>query len=167
MPPLDPDVADLAPSGAALTDYDEEHVVTYVRMLDADAEGADWREVSRIVLHILIAHGGHSKVISREQNGQQGSDTDNCFVETGRSSEEKVAPAQGANMRRGHRPVGIHVQLRCWLSNRSKEMIVHLWTELNGDLALTYMKLKSRGTTELTQLAPLRGSPRHGGAFSC
>jgi hypothetical protein len=50
--PLDPDVADLAPSGPALTAYDEEHVVTYVRMLDADREGADWREVSRIVLHI-------------------------------------------------------------------------------------------------------------------
>jgi len=25
---------------------------TYMRMLDADAEGADWREVARIVLHI-------------------------------------------------------------------------------------------------------------------
>ena len=51
-PPLDPDVADLAPTGPALTVYDEEHAVTYIRMLDADAEGADWREVSRIVLHI-------------------------------------------------------------------------------------------------------------------
>jgi len=51
-PPLNPDVADLAPDGAELTDYDEEHAVTYVRMLDADAEGADWREVARIVLHI-------------------------------------------------------------------------------------------------------------------
>ena len=51
MPPLDPDVADLAPTGPALTAYDEEHVVTYVRMLDADREGADWREVSRIVPH--------------------------------------------------------------------------------------------------------------------
>jgi hypothetical protein len=51
-PPLDPDVADLAPSGPVLTAYDEEHAITYVRMLDADAEGADWREVSRIVLHI-------------------------------------------------------------------------------------------------------------------
>jgi hypothetical protein len=50
--PLDPDVADLAPSGPALTAYDEEHAVTYIRMLDADREGADWREVSRIVLHI-------------------------------------------------------------------------------------------------------------------
>src|ERR1700756_3263366 len=26
--------------------------VTHLRILDADAEGADWREVSRIVLHI-------------------------------------------------------------------------------------------------------------------
>jgi hypothetical protein len=51
-PPLNPDVTDLAPSGPALTAYDEEHTITYIRMLDADREGADWREVSRIVLHI-------------------------------------------------------------------------------------------------------------------
>ena len=38
-PPLDPDVADLAPSGPLLTAYDEEHAITYMRMLDADAEG--------------------------------------------------------------------------------------------------------------------------------
>ena len=50
-PPLDPQVADLAPTDPAITVYDEEHAVTYMRMLDADAEGADWREVSRIVLH--------------------------------------------------------------------------------------------------------------------
>ena len=49
MPPLDPDVADIAPTERALTPYDEEHAVTYVRMLDADTDGADWREVSRIV----------------------------------------------------------------------------------------------------------------------
>ena len=36
----------------ALTAYDEQHAITYMRMLDADAEGADWREVARIVLHI-------------------------------------------------------------------------------------------------------------------
>jgi hypothetical protein len=52
QPPLDPDVADTAPSSAALTVYDEEHIVTYLRMLDADAEGADWRDVARIVLHL-------------------------------------------------------------------------------------------------------------------
>jgi hypothetical protein len=51
-PPLDPDVADTAPSGSALTPYDEEHLVTYLRLLDADAEGADWRDVARIVLHL-------------------------------------------------------------------------------------------------------------------
>jgi Uncharacterized conserved protein (DUF2285) len=57
MPPLpDPDVADIAPSGPDLTVYDEKHGITYLRMLDADAEGADWREVTRIVLHINPDH---------------------------------------------------------------------------------------------------------------
>jgi hypothetical protein len=51
-PPLDPDVADAAPTDPTLTGYDQEHLVTYLRLLDADAEGADWREVARIVLHI-------------------------------------------------------------------------------------------------------------------
>jgi hypothetical protein len=51
-PPLDPDVADVAPSAPALTGYDQEHLVTYLRLLDADTDGADWREVARIVLHI-------------------------------------------------------------------------------------------------------------------
>ena len=51
-PPPDPDVADIAPTDAVLTAYDEEHIITYLRLLDADAEGADWREVARLVLHI-------------------------------------------------------------------------------------------------------------------
>jgi hypothetical protein len=51
-PPPDPDVADTAPSDSVLTVYDEEHVITYLRLLDADAEGADWREVARVVLHL-------------------------------------------------------------------------------------------------------------------
>ena len=51
-PPLDPDVADIAPTGPTLTAYDEEHLITYLRVLAADREGADWREVSRIVLRI-------------------------------------------------------------------------------------------------------------------
>jgi hypothetical protein len=55
-PPLDPDVADTAPSNSVLTPYDEEHVITYLRLLDADAEGADWREVARIVLHLDPEH---------------------------------------------------------------------------------------------------------------
>jgi Uncharacterized conserved protein (DUF2285) len=51
-PPLDPDVADTAPADSILTPYDHEHAITYLRLLDADAEGADWREVTQIVLHI-------------------------------------------------------------------------------------------------------------------
>ena len=43
-PPLDPDVADEAPSAAVLTGYD--------RLLDAETDGADWTEVARIVLHL-------------------------------------------------------------------------------------------------------------------
>ncbi|MHB0790583.1 DUF2285 domain-containing protein [Bradyrhizobium sp. 5.13L] len=51
-PPLNPDVADVAPNEATLTAYDEQHVVTYIRLLQAEGQGADWREVARIVLHI-------------------------------------------------------------------------------------------------------------------
>lgn len=51
QPTLNPNVADEAPHDDALTPYDEEHFVTYARLLDAEAEGADWRDVCRIVLH--------------------------------------------------------------------------------------------------------------------
>ncbi|RXG85846.1 DNA -binding domain-containing protein [Bradyrhizobium zhanjiangense] len=49
MPP-DSKIADLAPSAPELTSYDEQHAVTYMRLLDAEAGNADWREVARIVL---------------------------------------------------------------------------------------------------------------------
>jgi hypothetical protein len=55
-PPLDPDVADTAPANSVLTPYDEERVITYLRLLDADAQGADWREVARVVLHLDPEH---------------------------------------------------------------------------------------------------------------
>src|SRR5258708_7597346 len=51
-PPLDPDVADTAPEATVQMAYDHEHLVPYLRFLDADSEGADWPEVARIVLHI-------------------------------------------------------------------------------------------------------------------
>ena len=51
-PPLDPPVNDQAPEGDVLTRYDQEHLVTYLRLLDADAERAEWTEAARIVLHI-------------------------------------------------------------------------------------------------------------------
>jgi len=52
MLPLDPDVSDIAPAEPVLTPYDQQHAITYMRLLDADAKGADWREVSQIVLHL-------------------------------------------------------------------------------------------------------------------
>ena len=55
-PPLNPDIADVAPTDPTLTPYDEQHLITYLRVLDADAEGADWREVAKIVLHIDPDH---------------------------------------------------------------------------------------------------------------
>ena len=51
-PPFDPSVADTAPTDAILTGYDEHHAVTYLRLLDAERDGADWQEVARLVLHI-------------------------------------------------------------------------------------------------------------------
>jgi hypothetical protein len=39
-PPTDPPVSDVAPAARSLTGYDQEHLVTYLRLLDADAEGA-------------------------------------------------------------------------------------------------------------------------------
>lgn len=43
-------VEDCAPSDPTLTQYDSAHVATYVRLLDAEASGADWHEVARLVL---------------------------------------------------------------------------------------------------------------------
>jgi hypothetical protein len=43
-------VADKAPTGDAVTSYDNDHRITYMRLLDADAACADWKEVARIVL---------------------------------------------------------------------------------------------------------------------
>lgn len=51
VPELDPDVDDEAPAGDVITPYDEQHYITYLRLLDANAEDADWTEVARIVLH--------------------------------------------------------------------------------------------------------------------
>jgi hypothetical protein len=50
--PLDPPVADCPPAAGTLTGYDQQHLITYLRLLDAEAEGADWTEVSSLVLHI-------------------------------------------------------------------------------------------------------------------
>lgn len=43
------DFLDQPPGGASLTAYDEAHLKLYVRLLDADADGADWREVVQVL----------------------------------------------------------------------------------------------------------------------
>lgn len=40
---------DEPPTGSVVTAYDEGHLVTYLRILDATAEQADWREVVLLV----------------------------------------------------------------------------------------------------------------------
>lgn len=43
------DFQDRPPVSDRLTAYDEGHLITYIRLLDADAEGADWREAVHII----------------------------------------------------------------------------------------------------------------------
>lgn len=52
QPQPSPKIADAAPSVDALTPYDHAHLITYLRLLDADAEGSDWAEVAQIVLDL-------------------------------------------------------------------------------------------------------------------
>lgn len=44
-----PAFQDNPPMTERVNAYDEAHFVTYLRLLDADEEGADWREVVEIV----------------------------------------------------------------------------------------------------------------------
>lgn len=43
---------DIAPSGQHLTEYDRKHVKLYARLLDADADGADWGEAVEVLFGI-------------------------------------------------------------------------------------------------------------------
>ncbi|MDR3474362.1 MAG: DUF2285 domain-containing protein [Devosia sp.] len=46
------DLEDQPPDSARLTSYDERHLAAYIRLLDAEAEGADWREAVQIIFGI-------------------------------------------------------------------------------------------------------------------
>jgi len=50
-PKPQPEVADMAPTNSILTPYDFEHLVTHWRLLDVDAQGADWQEVGARAAH--------------------------------------------------------------------------------------------------------------------
>lgn len=44
-----------APESALLTAYDERHLIDYLRLLDADADGADWREAAALIFNLDVA----------------------------------------------------------------------------------------------------------------
>jgi hypothetical protein len=43
---------DEPPESAALTEYDKAHTTLYMRLLDADADKADWREVVSVLFNL-------------------------------------------------------------------------------------------------------------------
>jgi hypothetical protein len=52
------------PIADTVTAYDEEHLITYLRLLDAAAEGADWREVASVVFGLNPAsQEAHSREV--------------------------------------------------------------------------------------------------------
>jgi len=46
------DFLDAPPESSVLTDYDREHMKAYMRVLDAAADGADWREAVAVIFEI-------------------------------------------------------------------------------------------------------------------
>ena len=47
-----PEFADEPPQSGRLSDYDERHLVTYLRLLDAEKDEASWEEVVSIIFAI-------------------------------------------------------------------------------------------------------------------
>lgn len=50
--PMKPDIADEPPWDDRITDYDRSHLVLYLRLLDATAEGAGVAEMANVILGI-------------------------------------------------------------------------------------------------------------------
>lgn len=48
----DSNYLDRAPESDEVSPYDERNLVTYLRLLDADAENADWKEAVRLIFNI-------------------------------------------------------------------------------------------------------------------
>ncbi|WP_299008104.1 DUF2285 domain-containing protein [uncultured Caulobacter sp.] len=55
---------DRAPDSQQLTTYDECHLADYLRLLDAETDGADWREVTEAIFGINpLAEPNRAKVM--------------------------------------------------------------------------------------------------------
>lgn len=82
---------DEPPSSQTLTPYDREHMKLYMRLLDAERDGADWREAAQILFgldsdldpersrtvhdaHLARAHwmteSGYRELVRETQRGQ-------------------------------------------------------------------------------------------------
>ncbi|MEO9336749.1 DUF2285 domain-containing protein [Mesorhizobium sp. SB112] len=46
------DYREQAPEGSALTEYDRQHVKLYMRLLDAEKDGASWQEAVAVLFGI-------------------------------------------------------------------------------------------------------------------
>jgi hypothetical protein len=62
------DFQDRPPNSDRLTAYDESHLITYIRLLDADAEGADWREAVEIIFGLDPARDSERARIVHESH---------------------------------------------------------------------------------------------------
>jgi hypothetical protein len=51
-----PAFEDHPPESLRVTPYDERHLATYLRLLDAETEGADWREVVLVLFGLDVGH---------------------------------------------------------------------------------------------------------------
>ena len=54
MAKIDKPQFDAPPLSNHVTDYDHAHTIIYLRLLDAAADQADWREAARIVLGLDV-----------------------------------------------------------------------------------------------------------------
>lgn len=51
---VEPAFEDSPPRTDRVNAYDERHFATYLRLLDAEEEGADWREAARIIFGLDV-----------------------------------------------------------------------------------------------------------------
>lgn len=60
----EPGFSDAPPMAAGVTEYDKRHLGSYLRLLDAEADNADWAEVARIVFGIdPVAEPSRAKAV--------------------------------------------------------------------------------------------------------
>ena len=58
-----PPFQDRPPESDKVTPYDEMHFVTYLRLLDGDAAGVDWREMVRVLVGLDLGQGDRARLV--------------------------------------------------------------------------------------------------------